>query len=189
MTDRPTQSDLDRDAAPMNEDKFRHMMREAARLLTQGKGHEAIPLLEECLAFRPDDVDVLTNLSGAYILAERHRYAVPLMERASELEPENPAVWSNLGAAYLGKLVTATGERQTRALAAFARAVELDPAYPNVHYNMGLIFVDRREWENAYDAFTRAIETNPHDRDAHNMRRHVGELRDEARGGAPNADA
>ncbi len=180
MTDGTTHSDADHNAAPMNEEQFQSMMREAAHLLMQGRGREAIPLLEECLAYRPDDVDVLTNLGGAYILAERHRYAVPIMERASELDPENPAVWSNLGAAYLCKLVTATGERQTRALAAYARAAELDPAYPNVHYNMGLIFVDRREWGNAYDAFTRAIETNPHDLDAHNMRRRVRELRDRA---------
>ncbi|HML22533.1 MAG TPA: tetratricopeptide repeat protein [Aggregatilinea sp.] len=162
---------------PMNGEAFRRMMRQAAYLLTHGSGREAIPLLEECLDFHPDDVNVLTNLAGAYILAERHRHAVPLMERATELAPDNPAVWSNLGAAYLGKLITANAERQARALEAYSRAVELDPSYPNVHYNMGLIHIDRREWEQAYDAFTRALQSNPHDQDAHNMRRRVDELR------------
>ncbi|WP_119072210.1 tetratricopeptide repeat protein [Aggregatilinea lenta] len=164
---------------PMNEEAFRRMMRQAAFLLTHGSSREAIPLLEECLEFHPDDVDVLTNLAGAYILAERHRHAVPLMERASELAPENPAVWSNLGAAYLGKLITANAERRARALAAYARVIELDPSYPNVHYNVGLIHIDRREWNEAFAAFTRALETNPNDEDAHNMRRRVDELRNQ----------
>lgn len=170
--------------ASMAEGDFRRMMRQAAYLLTHGSSREAIPLLEECLEYRPDDIDVLTNLAGAYILAERHPHAVPLMERAAELAPDNPAVWSNLGAAYLGKLVTANAERQARALEAYARAVEIDPSYPNVHYNMGLIHIDRREWEQAFQAFTRALESNPHDQDAHTMRRRVDELRSQSSGSA-----
>ncbi len=169
---------------PMNEESFRRMMRQAAYLLTHGSSREAISLLEECLDYRPDDVDVLTNLAGAYILAERHPHAVPLMERAAELAPDNPAVWSNLGAAYLGKLVTANAERQSRALEAYTRAVEIDQRYPNVHYNIGLIHIDQREWDKAYEAFTRALESNPHDQDAHNMRRRVDELRNQRSGDA-----
>jgi len=161
----------------MSEEQFRRQMTQATRLLTQGKGKEAIPLLERCLEYRPDDVDVLTNLGGAYVLAERHRHAVPVLERATELAADNPAVWSNLAAAYLGKLITATGERQTRALAAYRRVIEIDPAYPNVHYHMGLIFIDRREWDDAHDAFTRALEANPHDGDARTMRDRVREIR------------
>ena len=174
---------------PMSEDQFRQHMQRAAHLLSRGNGRDAVPLLERCYVLHPNDENVLINLGGAYILAERHHLAVPLLEKASELAPNNPAVWSNLAAAHLGKLVTASRARQDRALAAYNRVVDLEPDYPNVHYNMGLIFVDRREWENAYDAFTRAIETNPHDRDAHNMRRRVGELRDQADGGAPDTNA
>jgi len=55
--------------------------------------------------------------------------------------------------------------------------IEIDAAYPNVHYNMGLIYVDRRDWDAAYDAFSRALEANPHDQDAFNMRRRVEEIR------------
>lgn len=189
MTDRnhtnPPRPDADQDERDalqrrlreMSEEQFRRQMTQATRLLTQGKGKEAIPLLERCFEFRPDDVDVLTNLGGAYVLAERHQHAVPVLERATELAPNNPAVWSNLAAAYLGKLVTATGERQTRALAAYRRVIEIDPAYPNAHYHMGLIFIDRREWDGAHDAFTRALETNPHDDDARTMRDRVREIR------------
>ena len=162
---------------PMAEEQFQQHMRQAAALLSGGNGHDAIPLLERCYQHQPDDVNVLTNLGGAYILAGKHRYAVPVLEKATELAPNNPAVWSNLAAAYLGKLVTSTNSKQERALAAYGRVIEIDASYPNVHYNVGLIHVDRREWDAAYNAFTRAIESNPHDQDAHRMRAQVDEIR------------
>lgn len=170
---------LNRRLHQMSQEQFQRQMTQATQLLTLGKGKEAIPLLERCFNFRPDDVDVLTNLGGAYVLAERHKHAVPVLERATELAPENPAVWSNLAAAYLGKLVTATGERQRRALNAYQRVIEIDPAYPNVHYHMGLIYIDRRQWDDAHAAFTRALQTNPNDDDARTMRERVQEIRNQ----------
>mgnify|MGYP002682243148 CR=1 FL=1 len=120
---------------------------------------------------------VLINLGSAYILAGRHRLAVPLLERASELDPDNPAVWSNLAAAYLGQIILSTRAKQDKALAAYRRVIELDASYPHAHYNMGLIHIDRRDWDAAYIAFTLAIESNPHDEDAHVLRQRVEQLR------------
>jgi tetratricopeptide (TPR) repeat protein len=182
MTDTPHDSPADRDEVdthrePLTEEQFRRQMRQAAHLLTTGQGEDAIPLLKRCRDLHPEDVDVLVNLGGAYILAGRHRLAVPLLERASELDPDNPAVWSNLAAAYLGQLVLSTRARQDRALAAYQRVVELDAAYPNVHYNMGLIYIDRSDWDAAYTALTCAIQSNPHDEDALALHRRVDQLR------------
>jgi tetratricopeptide (TPR) repeat protein len=160
----------------MAEEQFRRQMRQASILLSAGKAKDAIPLLERCYELHPDDVNVLTNLGGAYILIDRHPRAVPLLEKATELAPDNPNVWTNLAAAYLGKLVTSTRDRQDRALRAYRRVIELDAAYPNVHYNIGLIYVDRRDWQAAHDAFSRAIETNPRDEDARRMQRRVVEI-------------
>ena len=161
----------------MSEEQFRRQMRQAANLLSGGNARDAIPLLERCYDLYPDDVNVLTNLGGAFILAGKHQRAVPLLEKATQIAPDNPNVWSNLAAAYLGKLVTSTRAKQERALEAYRRVIEIDAAYPNVHYNMGLIYVDRRDWDSAYDAFTRAIKSNPHDDDAKKMRRRVLEIR------------
>ncbi len=160
----------------MAEEQFRRQMRRASILLSNGKAKDAVPLLERCIELRPDDVNVLTNLGGAYILIERHQRAVPLLEKAAELAPDNPNVWTNLAAAYLGKLVTSTRARQENALRAYRRVIELDAAYPNAHYNMGLIFVDRRDWQAARDAFARALEVNPHDKDAQHMHNRVTEI-------------
>lgn len=170
---------LNRRLRQMSNEQFQRQMTQATYLLTQGKGKEAIPLLERCFKFRPDDVDVLTNLGGAYVLSGRHRQAIPVLERATEIAPNNPAVWSNLAAAYLGKLVTATSDRQQRALDAYRRVIEIDPAYPNVHYHIGLIHIDRREWDDAHEAFTRALQTNPNDDDARTMRDRVEVIRNQ----------
>lgn len=159
------------------EQRFRENMKKASDLLTRGNGQAAIPLLERCLELHPDDVNVLGNLGGAFILAGQHRYAVPLLERAVELAPDNPALWANLAAAYLGKLVTSRGEGQTKALNAYARVVALDAAFPNVHYNMGLIHIDRREWDEAQAAFMRALHTDPSDEDAQTMLDKIAEIR------------
>ena len=133
----------------MAEEQFRRQMRQASMLLSAGNAKDAIPLLERCFDLHPDDVNVLMNLGGAYILAGKHQRAVPVLESASELAPDNPNVWTNLAAAYLGKLVTSTHARQENALAAYQRVIEIDAAYPNVHYNMGLIYIDRRDWQAA----------------------------------------
>jgi tetratricopeptide (TPR) repeat protein len=171
------------------EKQFSRDMRQAAQILSRGNGHDAIPLLERCYGQRPHDVNVLTNLGGAYILAGKHKHAVPVLEHATELVSDNPAIWTNLAAAYLGKLVTASKDQRKRALAAYQRVLELDPAYPNVHYNMGLIYIDQRSWEQAEAAFTDALRVNPHDKDAHMMRQRVTEILEEQfNDGEPTAD-
>jgi Flp pilus assembly protein TadD len=160
----------------MAEEQFRRQMRQASHLLSSGNAKDAIPLLERCYALHPDDVNVLMNLGGAYILAGKHKNAVPLLEKAAERAPDNPNVWTNLAAAYLGKLITSTRGRQDAALTAYRRVIEIDAAYPNVHYNMGLIYVDRRDWQAAHDAFSHAIEADPDDQDARLMLRRVKEV-------------
>lgn len=167
---------LDAHLRQMAEEQFRREMQQAAHLLSSGNGKDAIPLLRRCFELHPDDVNVLMNLGGAYILAGQHARAVPVLEKATELAPEDPNIWTNLAAAYLGKLVTSTRAGQDNALAAYRRVIELDAAYPNVYYNMGLIYVDRRDWQAAHEAFTRAIEVNTHDQDARLMLRRVKEL-------------
>ncbi len=161
----------------MADEQFHRQMRQAAILLAQGDGAAALPLLERCLELRPDDPNVLSNLGSAHILAGKHRHAVPFLERATAIEPENPSLWANLAAAYLGNLLLSSPSKQERALEAYHRVIALDAAYPNVHYNMGLIYIDRKDWDAAHAAFTRALETNPHDADAQKMRARVEELR------------
>lgn len=177
---------LDAHLQQQSGEQYRRQMREASALLSQGQAKEAIVLLERCLVLYPEDLNVLLNLGGAYILAGQHRRAVPVLEKATALAPDNPSLWSNLAAAYLGKLISSDRVRQEKALDAYRRVVELDDQYPSVHYNMGLIYVDRRDWEAAYVAFTRAVETNPYDQDAWNLRKRVEAIRQQPPGPSAN---
>ncbi len=171
MTDDPNLS------PSLPDEQYLGMMREASGLLAQGRAKEALVILERCVTLYPDDLNVLLNLGGAYILAGQHRHAVPVLEKATGLAPDNPSLWSNLAAAYLGHLASSSLAGQAKALEAYQRVIELDEAYPSVHYNVGLIYIDRRDWEAAFVAFTRAIETNPADKDAWNMRKRVDLIR------------
>jgi tetratricopeptide (TPR) repeat protein len=142
------------------------LLNQAAHLLRQGEVEEALDLLELAHSLDSTSVPILLTFGAAYLLAGRHRHAIPLLEAARDAEPDSVMVWTNLGAAYLGNPVLATPEQQSLAIAAFEQALALDPEAPSVHYNLGLIYVDRGEFEQALQAFRRAIQSNQDDRDA-----------------------
>ena len=146
--------------------RVRRLVGEGARLLAAKRPGEAIVKLTEAWELDPQNVAVAINLGGAYILQGKHKRAVPVLEKAALLEPENVMVWSNLAAAYLGQLPLATPERQQKAIEAYERALALDERAPHIHYNLGLIYLERNEPLRAAFHFTRALETDPHDRDA-----------------------
>jgi len=146
--------------------EFNQLYRQGTVLLHQGQAVDATPLLEKAHELDPDHLDAAINLSGAYILSGKFKWAVPLLEELSQRTPENAMVWTNLGAAYLGNPILATEEQQLAAIAAFRRALDADPMAPNVAYNLGLIYRDRRETEAARHWFQQAIKANPQDRDA-----------------------
>lgn len=142
------------------------LLNEGTRLLREGKVAEAIDSLERAREIDAASVPILLNLGGAYVMAGSHRKAIQPLEAARDVEPQNAMVWINLGAAYLGNPVLATPEQQLDAIRAFERALQLNPAAPSVHYNLGLIYVDRGQADLAAEAFQKAIEVNPRDRDA-----------------------
>ncbi|MFN3704999.1 MAG: tetratricopeptide repeat protein [Thermoflexales bacterium] len=148
---------------------LRESLQQGSRLLLEGKPLEALPLLQRAHRLKPDDPDIVLNLSGAYILAGKHHHAVAILEAALRQFPDNARLWANLGAAYLGNLLTATEEQQMRALKAFERALEIDPLAHSVAYNIGLIYQGRGETRMAIAAFRRAILANPLDHDARTL--------------------
>jgi tetratricopeptide (TPR) repeat protein len=169
---------------------FQRNMRLAAELLERRRGAEAVELLEPCLKHEPQNLDVILNLSSAYILVKKYDRAAELLERGTELAPDDPALWSNLGAAYLGFLAISTPRKQERALEAYHKVLEIDETYPNTYYNIGLIHVDRSEWEKADEAFRKAIRVNPWDKDARLWRKRMAkEMRDESENEEDDQDA
>lgn len=153
---------------------FTDLFRQGTALLHQGNAGEATPLLERAHELEPDHVDVAINLSGAYILSGKFKWAIPLLEELGRRAPDNVMVWMNLGAAYLGNPILATDEQQRQAITAFEQALALNPVAPNVAYNLGLIYRDRQEIDKAIHWFEEALKANPNDQDARNI---LGRLR------------
>jgi tetratricopeptide (TPR) repeat protein len=158
---------------------------EGARLLQLRRPGEALKVLEEAWSQAPDDADVATNLGGAYVMQRRWRKAVRFLEEATQRWPDHALLWMNLAAAYLGPLESAGTEAQQRAIEAFEKALRCDPMVPNANYNLGLIYKERGEFERAAAHFWRALEVDPHDRDAQFWLRQLpmgNRRRDEGRG-------
>lgn len=160
-------------AAKKDDDKkserLAHFLRRGTAFLREGRSEEAVRLLKKAYAIDPSDVDVVLNLSGAYILSRRFKDAVPLLETMLEEDPHNAMLWTNVGAAYLGNPVLARDEEQLQAIVAFERALEIDPAAPHVAYNLGLIYRDRGNYPKAITWFQKALQANPNDRDAQRL--------------------
>ncbi len=153
----------------MADEQYYRQMQEATALLQENEIKGALLLLEHLYELHPENVDVVTNLSAAYILLKQYKKAVPILEAATEIAADNPAVWSNLAAAYLGTLYISTRENQEKAIRAYERVLEINPAHPNTYYNLGLIYEDRGDWANARDMFVHALQVNPADKDARNL--------------------
>ena len=167
--------DVKKQAQP-DQKRFFDWLRRGTEALHRGDIAKATRFLERAHQMEPDNQDAALNLGGAYILAKKFAQAVAVLEPLSERVPHNPMVWTNLGAAYLGNPILAKEAEQLRAIAAFERAIELNPIAPNVAYNLRLVHLDRRENERALHWFQRAVQANPHDRDA---RRFVEQLSEE----------
>lgn len=150
-------------------DRAHQLFQRGTRLLQQKNPEQAEALLLQARELGLESVDLLLNLSGAFILQKKFSRAVKVLEQARERDPENAMIWTNLGAAYLGNPLLADDESQLRAIAAFERALELDPAARSVAYNIGLIYRDRREYGAAARWFRRAVRTNPGDQHAHRL--------------------
>jgi len=148
------------------EKSFEMFYREGTQLLHQGKAIQATEYLEQANRLQPDDVDAGLNLSSAYILSGKFKWAVTLLEKLSDQDSDNPMIWTNLGAAYLGNPVLAGDQDQLKAIKAFEIALEIDPVAPNVAYNLGLIYKGRKNEEQATHWFRQAIKANPNDFDA-----------------------
>lgn len=150
----------------MDDLEFNRALNESAILLRQNRPDEAETNLLPLYDAAPEHVDVLINLSGAYILQRKWDKAVKLLNKGTRAHPHNAMLWMNLGAAHLGRLETAGPQQQERAIAAYQRALHANPETPNAHYHLALIYKERGELVRAAAFFQRALEVDPADRDA-----------------------
>lgn len=119
--------------------------------LTSGRIDEAVELIGQARAGRPQDVAMLENLGLAYLMKGAHAEAERTLREAL-----HAGSVQGLTQARLGQALVAQG-RLHEAIAAFEQALALDPALAAAHYLRANALRDLRRLEEALAAYDRAV--------------------------------
>jgi len=129
----------------------------------QGRGVDAVALIEKSLALAPDQADWHSNL-GIVLQAEgRLDEAISAYRRAIALDPHHANAHSNLGV-----LLRATGE-PVEAEAAYRTAIRLDPEHIDAYANLGILLNGLKRTEEAVTCFCKVIVLRPKHREARKL--------------------
>lgn len=129
----------------------------------QGRGDEAVALIEESLALAPNQADWHSNY--AIVLQSRGRFddAIDEYERAISIDPQHANAHSNLGV-----LLRVTGRRE-EAEAAYRTAIQLAPDHADAYTNLGILLNGLGRSKEASDCFCRALTLRPKHRDTRRL--------------------
>ncbi|MCH9035315.1 MAG: tetratricopeptide repeat protein [Planctomycetes bacterium] len=118
-----------------------YQVRKAERFLKAKEPDQAIEVLEVTLKFHPENVEVLNNLSIAYMDSQRFEKALSLLTQAESIGDNATATSINLAACHLGLGSFA------KALQYADRAIELGPTVAQAYLTRArtLIRMDRAE--------------------------------------------
>ena len=127
-----------------------------------GELEEAVRVLGEVLAKRPDHVAALFNRAQALLGLGQPAPARADLERALLRKPDLEAGWLALGGALAALRDPAGAER------AYRRAVALRDASPAAHYNLALLFQEQGRIEEAIAGYRKTLARDPRFAAAHN---------------------
>ncbi len=136
-----------------------------------GQTSAAIQLLDELLADRPDDPDVLGVRGRVALQAEKPTEAVVYLQRALERAPSDLEILNNLAVALnaLGQTSAAktyleryeTAKKDLAELAETTKAVAKDPRNPDLRYKAGMILLRNGHTEGGLRWIQSALAENP----------------------------
>jgi protein O-GlcNAc transferase len=116
---------------------------------------EAMPLLNEVIAARPDDAEALTNTALAHVQLGDAKAGVLLYLRALKLTPSNATLREDLGVAYLQQADL------DHALEQFRAGLLIDDQSPQLHYDLALALKLKDDLAAAVPEFERAAALDP----------------------------
>ncbi len=139
-------------------------VRQAVRLLQQGRPNDAEPLLGGVLREDPSHVDALHFLGVLAAERGRRQEGIDLIRRALALEPDYVDAWNNLG-----NLLLAQGQLD-EAEATYRRAIAMAPEHANAHANLGVVLLRSGRLADAMAAWAEAVRLEPRHANAHFQR-------------------
>ena len=140
-------------------------MREAGRLLQEGKNDKAVALMERLRWKHPRWVGVLTALGTTYRSAGRHDQSLGVLEEVLTIESTYYPAHLELARTYARKSerVPAADARrlQDRAMRHLDRAVELNSSYAAAHALRGDLLAIRQDHAGAVASYREAARCDP----------------------------
>jgi tetratricopeptide (TPR) repeat protein len=134
----------------------------AIALDAQGRGEEAVAVLQAALLCFSDAALMWLTLGTVLDRLTRHREAVAAFEKALACRPHDPEAEQRLAIALhnLGAALLAL-DRGEDGLRQFERAVALEPKAADRHHRLGLVLAELGRLDEAVAAFDRAIAIEP----------------------------
>jgi len=131
-----------------------------AVLVRLGRRTEGIRELEKALAIQPNDSSAQLNLTLAY---EQNGQAAKAIPWFAKLDAASRAEKHVLPPAVLASYARALAATQqfSAAVTKLKEAIEADPENAELHDELGSVYAQHKDWSNAGQAFTAAIQLNP----------------------------
>ena len=122
--------------------------------VTRGRTQEAITVLEQARALRPDIWQVHENLGRAYRELGRLDEALLAYEQATTQNPYRATAFADQAS------ILAEQGKFSQAIAAYQKALDLDPQW-EIYFNMARIAAAARKFPEAQQAYDAAARLNP----------------------------
>ncbi|MCH7701167.1 MAG: tetratricopeptide repeat protein [Planctomycetes bacterium] len=133
----------------------------AADHIEAGRPAQAVIVLQEALSGHPNDINVMNNLSIAYMRLERFDDAQDILLRAVEIDNQAFMTFINLASCFLRM------NRLDQALGYSDRSVELGSAVGRAHFTRGRILTGLGRYEDARAALTTAASLDARNPNVH----------------------
>ena len=133
----------------------RQALAQADALARQGRGPEAVALLEETVRRHPDSGQAWLLLGQTWVRLKEPGRAEQALSRAVQVAPETVEAWFQLGVArfFLGKVRSAAD--------AFREAIRLKPDHALAHFNLGHCLKQIGDADGAAAEFREALRCRP----------------------------
>ena len=122
-----------------------------------GRFRQAARVLEDALAFHPEEIDLLTRLGAVYLRLSQNEDALRVFLRADDIDSMSLPTCINLVTCYQRL------QRHEEALAAADRAVKVGPAVWQAHYNRAAALARLERYDEAIEARDTARRLVPDD--------------------------
>jgi len=141
-------------------DKLEVRLLRGQLLLQTNRAREAVETLYAAAHQYPTDPDVQLRLGEAYVAAGDINQARRAFEETARLNAQSATAWLRLG------ILSLQSGQSAEAVGQLRRAITIAPLDPISHNALGVALANRGDWQAARAAFLRAVELDPHLREA-----------------------